>query len=581
MKVSIRNFRGLASAEIELSGIALVAGLNGSGKTSLATAVAAALQRTPAPVPGMTKTDARQYLRDHQERGRVLIETEAGKVQVNYPGGTVAAEGKPPAATPMGCGLLNVAAMNPKLRASYLIEIMKAVPSRDDLDKALRSVGVSEKAIDSCWQRVTVDGWDATHAYALNRATEAKGAWRQITGENWGSQKAAEWRPAALPAGELDPVVFSAAVDKARAHLEATIAEQAVGSAEVERLKAAAEAATDDLGALQAQLDNLHDGRHKVANEAQVAVSECANARQALADLPRPGQPVATVPCPSCGDHVIVISRTELSLPTRKNDDEAENKARQMAIDAAQRQVDKAVQKEREKRQAVSEIDAGIQRLNSQIADARRACQAVESAKVQLASIKTKGTTAEQVQAARDALTDAEHLLACLNQYFDAGKKHQAIEATLKMAEVLAPTGLRRSVLLRTLADTNNRLSKLCEVAKWGVVSIAEDLGIHYLGRNYELLSAAEQFRVRVTLQVVFSELDGSDALIIDAADILDRPGRSGLIALLLQLSKPALVTMTMSDPKDVPDLSRSGRGRSYWASEATIQTSPNKGVKQ
>lgn len=171
--------------------------------------------------------------------------------------------------------------------------------------------------------------------------------------------------------------------------------------------------------------------------------------------------------------------------------------------------------------------------------------------------------------------------MACLNQFYDATKKHQAIEAMLKMAEVLAPTGLRRSVLLRTIDSTNKQLSSLCEVAKWGTVTIAEDLGIHYLGRAYELLSAAEQFRVRVTLQVVFSELDGSDALIVDAADILDRPGRSGLIALLLQVSKPALVTMTMSDTKDVPDLSRSGRGRSYWASEATIQPCPNNGVKQ
>lgn len=580
MKVSIRNFRGLASAEIELSGIALVAGLNGSGKTSLATAVAAALQRTPAPVPGMTKTDARQYLRDHQERGRVLIEAEAGKVQVNYPGGTVAAEGKPPAATPMGCGLLNVAAMNDKSRAAYLIEVMKASPSREDLDAALRSVGVGDNAIESCWKRIDADGWDKTHAYALTRATETKGAWRQITGENWGSQKAADWRPADLPAGDLDPAAYSAAVDKARAHLEAVIAEQAVGSAEVERLKAAAAAATDDLGALQAQLDNLHDSRHKVANEAQVAVSECANARQALAELPKPGQTIQTVECPSCGDHVIVISRTELGLPSKNANDEAENQARQKAIDAAQIQVDAAAKKEREKRQAVVDIDTGIQRLNGLIADARRACQAVESAKVQLASIKTDGTTAEQVQQARDALADAEHRLACLNQFYDASKKHQTIEATLKMAEVLAPTGLRRSVLLRTIDATNKQLSSLCEVAKWGTVTIAEDLGIHYLGRNYELLSAAEQFRVRVTLQVVFSELDGSDALIVDAADILDRPGRSGLIALLLQLSKPALVTMTMSDPKDVPDLSRSGRGRSYWASEATIQPCPNKGVK-
>jgi len=101
---------------------------------------------------------------------------------------------------------------------------------------------------------------------------------------------------------------------------------------------------------------------------------------------------------------------------------------------------------------------------------------------------------------------------------------------------------------------------------------MSEDLVVHYSGRRYDLLSAAEQFRAKISLQLIFSDLDGSGFIVVDAADILDKQGRSGLVAMLISNAKPALVTMTMSQIEDVPDLSKSVKGQSYWASDATIK---------
>jgi len=89
--------------------------------------------------------------------------------------------------------------------------------------------------------------------------------------------------------------------------------------------------------------------------------------------------------------------------------------------------------------------------------------------------------------------------------------------------------------------------------------------------RPYILLSESEKFRCRTALQVAMADLDGSAAVIVDAADILDRGGRNGLFAMLAQSGMRSLVCMTMNGPGDVPDLSKPGLGRSYWIGDAIL----------
>ena len=94
------------------------------------------------------------------------------------------------------------------------------------------------------------------------------------------------------------------------------------------------------------------------------------------------------------------------------------------------------------------------------------------------------------------------------------------------------------------------------------MVSLNDDLMPTLGGRHYPLLSESEQFRVRVTLQVALSKMDGSDAMVIDRADVLDRKGRNGMMKMLLRTGIPCLVCMTILDPKKdpPPDLAALGR---------------------
>jgi len=109
---------------------------------------------------------------------------------------------------------------------------------------------------------------------------------------------------------------------------------------------------------------------------------------------------------------------------------------------------------------------------------------------------------------------------------------------------------------------------------------MTEELDFKYNSRDYRLLSGGEQYRVRALVQMACAELDGSQYMIFDGADVLDKAGRNGLIKALAAGNVPALICMTMDmvkDPKTgvelipkLPDMSKIG-GMSYWVENGVI----------
>ena len=68
------------------------------------------------------------------------------------------------------------------------------------------------------------------------------------------------------------------------------------------------------------------------------------------------------------------------------------------------------------------------------------------------------------------------------------------------------------------------------------------------------------------------AQLDGSAMVVLDAADVLDGPTRSGLFALLEEAGLPALVCMTLSRREQLPDLAAAGLGASWWIEDGVAQ---------
>ncbi len=542
MQVEIKNYRGVADAQLTMAPIALVAGTNGAGKSSIAQAVAAALTKNAAPIAGIAKNAAGQLLRDGSKRGHCVVGDDTGTVKANWPGASTTEEGSAPWSTEIACGLISLVDMKPLQAAATMITAIDAMPTIDDLKAALPDT--DDAMLQQVWSAIQADGWDSAHKRAQERGAKLKGAWEHVTGEKYGSAKAEGWRPVGMP--EAGTVELQQELTDLRQELEKAIANQAVGQAEVQRLQAQVQAGTEAEGRiekLKADQENGHAHADKLTAE--------------LGALPQPETVETLAECPHCKGHLVVVSKTVVHAPVDGGITAEENEQRQAAIDA--------------KRAELQRTNAAIQQLGAQLSSAMQAVSLASVAKKQLGAMPQGGTSAEQIQKLRDVIADAEADLRSVSAAQSAEKIHGDIAGNQLVINALAPDGVRQTVLAEKMGQFNSKLARLSETAGWAAVQIGDDLSVTLGGRAYILLSESEKYRARATLQVALADLDGSDVVIIDAADILDRTGRNGLFKMVKASGLRALICMTMNQAADVPDLSKAGLGQSYWLAENVL----------
>jgi len=547
MKIEIKNYRGIATANLELANIALVCGPNGAGKSSIAEAVAAACTRNPSPIQGLRKKDASMLLKDGEKRGQCVVSDETGSVTINWPGGTVTATEVAPQCTAMAAGLESLLDMTPVNRAEHLIHYMKALPTEADLQDALAPADVS-----AVWSVIQSDGWDKAHDRAKERGAKMKGAWEQITGDNYGGTRAASWEHPAL-----------------ERYAGVTLGELQTASSEA---RAALEAAQANRGTAQQVLDGLKE-KVRIAKEAEpfikqmkVEIADTAiaavNAKEALDALPHPETAEAMAECPHCKGHLVVVTRTSVRKPAEGGVDEATNAARSEAIAVAQAKLDELSQYGRE-------LDQGVAVYVSQQAAGTKAA-------ADLARQPSGTATSEDVVRAQQAVQAADSDLAQFTAAHDAQERATAmqanIQANLLIIEQLAPQGLRQRVLDRKMVEFNAMLTRMCKTAGWPAVVVDDDLSVTFGGRPTMLCSKGEQYRVRAILQLAVADLDGSELAILDGADILDRFGRNGLFKMLASAKIKALVCMTIDGRDKVPNIKSAGLGQAYWIDQAELQ---------
>jgi hypothetical protein len=537
MKAELKNYRGIESAELQIDPIALIAGINGSGKSSIAQGIAAALTQNPAPIAGITKTAAGQLLRDGTKRGSCTVGDANGHVTANWPGASVSHNGIIPVASPVACGLISIADMKPKDASVAMMAIIKADPTREQYDAVMTAIPSGMR--DQIWQAIVDTGWDDAHKRAKERGTKIKGAWEALTGEKYGSQKAITWRHANHTDDRADDL------EAAQSDLEAAIANQATDQSRIDFLKqqvAAGETATGLLPELQASIAGFQDAY--------------TAARNAASALPRPEQAEQTVECPHCSGHLVVISKTDVRAPAAGLSDK-ENDARTLAI-----------------QNAATALQAAQDVINTANADLRLAQDAIRTgnnAAAELKALPAGTSTDADIAVARQRVADIQGKIEAAQATGKAATYHKQIADNETVLAVLAPEGLRKTVLAEKMGALNKSLATVSAAAKWPVVALDDDLNATLGGRAYILLSESEKYRVRVVLQLVLAGMDGSEIAVIDAADILDKGGRNGLFAAIKHSKLKALVCMTINAVADVPNLAAAGIGRSYWLADNVL----------
>ena len=543
MKAAIRDFRGCERADLGIEKIVAVVGQNGQGKSSILQAIGCALTGNPAGPYGLTKKALPLLVRNGAKEATVVIGDSASSTGMGWPSGGANSAGQdPPHASAYAAGFASIVDLDDKERARVMAEFLHTEPTRADLDAALGAANIPAKSIDAVWGKIEAVGWGGAEKEAREQGAGRKGAWEQATGEKYGTSKAASWVPVGFdPRAEgNDEGSLAGALQQAHIALETAIASSAVAQADIDRLRETANARSPDV-----------EGARKHVADLKVLVDE---ARKQAANHPAPPRDNGGMPCPHCGKPI-----------------------RMRQVNLAESRIEKAEPIPeadlKRLREEFATYDGRLVKRNDELAAANRELAAAESqakdiaeAQQKLAEIEGRKGGGDAVPKAREKLAEAEALLARFQAWHTATDLHTRIVRLLAIVEALGDNGVRRAKLVRVIDLFNtNRLDPLAAFASWGPVRLTPDLDVTYGDRPYRLLSASEQFRSRVILQIAMAQIDHSSVVLIDGADILAFDGRNQLFGLLRDIGLPSIVGMTVGKREQAPALAKHGLGATYW----------------
>ena len=262
----VSNFLGTSSVHVDTEApVQLFAGRNGAGKSSLRDAVALALTADLGRVS--LKKEAGQLVRAGAEAAVCEVETADGDafhVTITATG-KIADSRKGHDSDPMLAYVLDAqrfARLDATDRRAFLYGLMGVKTGQEEIAKRLHARGCDEKKIARVLPLLR-SGFDAASKEAKAKATEAKGAWRAVSGETYGSEKAKTWRAHVPP---YDAAAAKAATTELQ-HCDVAIEQwqQRVGKLQAEEQRRAG---------LRAKLPALREHAEKIERIAAKLVTD-------------------------------------------------------------------------------------------------------------------------------------------------------------------------------------------------------------------------------------------------------------------------------------------------------------------
>lgn len=553
MQATVKNFRGIWDATIEISPIALLCGLNGAGKTSVARAIAAAATGKGVPFAKVTKKDAKVMLRHGTHSGSVTLTGDEGSTAIEWPSTDATSTGVPLWASDIAVGIVDFFGMKEDAALLYLIDLLKASPTFDDLKNHFSELEIDVKTAEQVWKVIEAQGWAAAHKRAVETGQQKKGAWQQITGESFGKKKITEWFPAGWEdsMADISPEALSQPIETNKKKLEEMIGKSAVSKAERDRLQ------------------SLVDSKDKLQKEAEEAKKAFEEKESAVNEV---GKKLQNVPatgsdhqenCPHCEKPVNIVTTTVGKFTLRKAAPIDPTKIKEARLLHASLCGDKA------------KLDTELSAARHDLSRKQNAVEDAIQAKKKLANMgeEKPENLDEKVAKLREDIGALESQLKMLSQFLEAKKVAGQITVNQQIVDALDETGLRKKKLGECLdAFASSFIEPLCEDFGMPLVSIDADLNVDLGQTSYHMLSASEQFRVKTVLQLAIAQMEKSAIVIIDGADILDAKGRGKLLTTVNNIGIPAIICMTLNKQDQAPNLAQMGAGKTYWVDKGTCK---------
>jgi hypothetical protein len=553
--INIQNFLGARSVDVQITRpVALFAGGNGSGKSSVQEAVRMAL--TGESVRVSLKKDYGQLVSDGEKTGSATVYTaEDGAYSIALPSGKGTCLADPPA-LPYVLDAQRFASLDANARRAFLFSLMGLSASGDAVRQRLTAKGCDPAKVDAIMPLLRA-GFDAACKEAQDKARDEKAAWRTITTETYGEKKAEAWE-AVAPTFDADVLTElqrrAAITDTALAaanqrlgvlkadrqrHLEATqrLAEMRERAGRCERIAGKLERDEAELKEWEAKVE---DTRQRAAGGRKIGlVHDLAHAlNEALA----------------------------MAIPIGNMDDGQRQKLKNANVALAQYQAQHgsigAAAGDIEAQARLPEYEQALHLLQSAVANGKRDLAQADAAAQAVTELEAAAKSAPDeaaVNAAQSELSELAHRQQTLSVSLDqmhereraaknaaqrtekARAAHQAVQQWCAIATALAPNGIPGEMLAEALDPINNRLSQSADATYcWPKAHIEPDMSIwaeHPEGYgfpcSYELLSESEQWRVDAMIAEAISHLSGAKLLVLDRFDVLDIQGRSDLLGWL------------------------------------------------
>jgi hypothetical protein len=551
----VEHFQGVVHADIDLSvPITLIAGPNGAGKSSLKEAIGLALGM-PARVA--QKKDYARLVTDGHKKARITLKHDGMTSSITLPAGKAersdipGGEYLPYVLTPGA-----FAALDDKGRRKLLFALTKSSASPNATAALLLERGADAAKVEAI-KPLLVNGFAAAQDQAKSYATESRGAWKAITGENYGSEKAEGWQ-VKLPEGpvptgaELDAIMakhlaVTASIEKGVKFLGGLESKREASAGYAAR-KATAEATATLLGRRQAKL---------AATAADIAEWEpkLADMQTRLTEMEIGAD---GCDCPGCGLTLKIVGKKLEPFQSLKADVKAKTDLA-LELNTARKAVDLLKRTQQNDLTAVAESKAAQKTLAAIMEEQIEGAddELIKRTEDALTSERLK---AEQLRAEFNAKQERKNLFDDADKIVSkAAGHHEDVKAWTLIENALAPDGIPGEILAGALKPFNSTLARTSALAGWAKVQIDASMSVTANDRSYMLLSESERWRADTLLGLAIALQSGLKTLVLDSFDVLDMPSRNQCIGMLLTLAKSgelesAVVCGTLKEmPKTLP----------------------------
>lgn len=554
-KVSLSNTMNHRSYNLSIPASAqltIIAGPNGSGKTTIAQSIRLAL--TGEPVRGLVyKNELSALITQGEKDGKVDVITEDPAAPVGSPAvwkysvslksgartakvidGSDAATNVPTYAFDPS----ELLTIDIKARQKEIFKLSGIKMNLDSVMVELTDKGHAPERIERACKYLRLVGFDAAAKEAREAATEARGAWKAITGETYGEVKAESWK-ASIPKRQVEGKLsdLKAAFEKSVTSLETAKAAQ-------DNL-VAAEAATRSALKLVAARDDLK------ANEARLikATKAAENAAHKLNETEKAASYKGgeTCPCPSCGVVLFwnakgALAEWDKSVQSSGNPIEAFGKLDEVRAEKRKADAEHAavVALIAEGKAATVALESMPERPSDDaLADARNAVLAAQAAHTLAKSdydVAQKERDAEGHAQAQTEVAKGHHL--------DVG-------GYVALADAIEQ--IPGTYLSKAIGKINELLAEAA--ASFGTpVVVGQDMSPMYGTIPYALASESQQWRIRMAFGYAISVMSGLGILVLDGFDVIQPSARGPIIKFLATQDKvQAILLATLKEAPKMP----------------------------